>query len=110
MIIVAPWILRILTRGFANALTFWPFILVESQSMRRLEKLIRHERIHLRQQLETGIIVFYFWYLLDYVAGRLEGKSHLKAYESIRFEKEAYQNEGDTNYLKNRRFWAFMDY
>jgi hypothetical protein len=33
-----------------------------------------------------------------------------KAYKTISFEKEAYDNEGDLEYLKSRPFWNFINY
>jgi hypothetical protein len=32
------------------------------------------------------------------------------AYRNISFEKEAYLNEKDPDYLKKRSFWAFKKY
>ena len=34
----------------------------------------------------------------------------MKAYMNISFEKEAYKNDSDFNYLKKRRFWAWVKY
>ena len=38
----------------------------------------------------------------------MKGKNHQQAYRSISFEKEAYQNENDMNYLKIRKRWAYL--
>jgi hypothetical protein len=32
------------------------------------------------------------------------------AYRNISFEKEAYANEKDLNYVKQRSFWKFLSY
>ena len=64
--------------------------------------LINHERIHLRQQLELLVILFYIIYLAELV--RL--KNHQAAYLAIRFKKEAYQNETNLNYLDQRKSWS----
>jgi hypothetical protein len=32
------------------------------------------------------------------------------AYRNISFEKEAYTNEKDLNYLQSRSFWKFLNY
>ena len=83
-----------------RGLAFFPFIFVGDASDIYPE-LINHEKIHLRQQLELGIIPFYIWYLIAlYRVG----------YMNISFEKEAYANERDLTYLENRRIFAFKKY
>jgi hypothetical protein len=83
-----------------RGLAFFPFIFVNDASDID-EVLINHENIHLRQQLELGIIPFYVWYLIAlYRVGYME----------ISFEKEAYANERDLTYLQNRRIFAFKEY
>lgn len=32
------------------------------------------------------------------------------AYKNISFEREAYKNENDPNYLKSRPFWNFKNF
>ena len=83
-----------------RGLAFFPFIFVGDASDID-DVLINHEKIHLRQQLELGVIPFYIWYLIAlYRVGYME----------IGFEKEAYANEGDLTYLENRRIFAFKKY
>lgn len=84
----------------AAAIAFWPFIICAS-STEITQQLINHERIHLKQQKELLIIPFYVWYLIAY---------YRKGYYNISFEKEAYSNEKDLNYLKKRRTFAFRKY
>ena len=91
------WILN--SEGI-RGLAFFPFIFINDASDIYPE-LINHEKIHLRQQLELGIIPFYIWYLIAlYRVG----------YMNISFEKEAYANENDLTYLQNRRIFAFKKY
>jgi hypothetical protein len=71
------------------------------------DKMIRHESIHTKQIIETGIIFFYIWYLLEWIV-RLFMKGN--AYKSIVFEQEAYANELSIDYLKTRKFWNFLKY
>ena len=47
------------------------------------------------------IIPFYICYLIAI---------YRKSYFNISFEKEAYANENDPNYLKNRKPFAFLKY
>ena len=108
--VVSSTAVKILSLGNAQAMAIWPFILVSDRSLLQKTQLMRHESIHLRQQLELGIIPFYIWYLLDYMAGRLQGMSHSDAYLNIRFEKEAYANDAIENYLTERKTYNFLSF
>ena len=97
----------ILLNKFAGC-TLWPFILIKSNNQKNDLIFINHERIHLRQQLELLVLPFYIWYGLEYLYYRIRGNSKDAAYKSICFEKEAYINENDLYYLKQRSFWTFL--
>lgn len=107
MIIVSQFLLRVLTGRFAAAIALWPFVFVREKRHKENEVLINHEKIHLRQQLELLIIFFYLWYGIEYLVYRIKGMSAKLAYRSIRFEKEAYQFEGDPEYLIRRKWYAY---
>ena len=95
-------------RGFV-ALTLWPFIFVR-KDMRVDDATMRHEDIHARQQKEMLVILFLVWYCLEWLIRLvIYGNAH-KAYRMISFEQEAYLNEHDKDYLKNRRLFAWMKY
>lgn len=89
-----------------NGMALFPFILVREG--KPSARLLNHERIHHRQQLELLILPFYVWYLLEYAWHRLRGLSHHAAYLAIRFEREAYRHDGEADYLKRRKWWAFL--
>ncbi|WP_338152382.1 hypothetical protein [Psychroserpens jangbogonensis] len=72
--------------------------------------LVNHEKIHLRQQLELLIIVFYLWYSIEFLIRLLVYGNWKKAYKNISFEREAYVNEKDPNYLKLRPLWNFINF
>lgn len=91
-----------------SGMALFPFILLKQKDFSLSSSLINHERIHLQQQLELLILPFYIWYLSEYLYFRMKGKKHHQAYRSISFEKEAYQNENDMNYLKIRKRWAYL--
>ncbi len=91
-----------------SGITLFPFILLRKKDAPFGEVLLNHERIHLRQQLELLILPFYIWYLCSYLFYRFKGLSHHTAYRSILFEREAYAHEKDLDYLRKRRFWAFL--
>ncbi len=69
-----------------------------------------HERIHLRQQLELGILPFYVWYLLEYLIRRWQYREHYDAYRNISFEREAFDNEHDLTYWETRKWYGFLAY
>lgn len=105
MIIVSDRLLRffgIFLGGMDGvaAMAFYPFIICASKTD-ITPQLINHERIHLRQQRELLIIPFYIWYLIAY---------YRKGYLNVSFEKEAYDNDLDLNYLKKRNIFAFRKY
>lgn len=95
--------------GF-RAITIFPFIFLKNASDKKDRVLLNHERIHLKQQLELLIFLFYFWYLIDYGWKRLRGYDKFSAYKNISFEREAYGNEYDMTYLSRRKFWGFLKY
>lgn len=89
-------------------MAIFPFVLVKSKNPSKV--LLNHERIHLAQQIELFILPFYCWYLMAYCWNRLKGQTHHQAYRNIIFEKEAYENDENLQYLNNRKNWDFMKY
>ena len=71
------------------------------------ERDFNHEAIHTAQMKEMLYVFFYLWYLVEWLI-RLLGKGD--AYRNLSFEKEAYDNEGDLNYLENRPMFAWWWY
>lgn len=63
-----------------------------------------HEAIHTAQMKELLYIGFYIAYLLEWLYRLI---FHTKtAYMGISFEREAYENEANLNYLDTRRHFA----
>ena len=100
---------HILFKGF-RGVTLYPFIILKHKSLKEDIVLINHEKIHLRQQLELLILPFYVWYLLEFLIQLIIYRNWHLAYKSISFEREAYANENDLNYLESRSFWKFIKY
>lgn len=96
-------------RGF-RGLTFYPFVFLADKDDKLNEVFINHEKIHIRQQLELLIVPFYLWYFIEYLIRLLQFKNRKKAYLNISFEREAYLNEKNLHYLKQRSFWRFLKY
>lgn len=69
---------------------------------------INHEEIHTEQIKELLYIFFYIWYFLEWLILSIRYLSFHKAYRNIRFEKEAYQNQNNPYYLKNRKRYNYI--
>lgn len=80
-------------RGF-KAITLWPFVFYREE-MNTVDW--NHEAIHGRQQIELLFVGFYLCYFVEWA---------VKGYDQISFEKEAYVNEANLEYLKGRRWFA----
>ncbi len=102
-VIVCPWLK-------VSGMAIFPFILLKQRDKSYSSTLVFHERIHLRQQLELLIIPFYLLYLFHYFINLFYYKNHHIAYKNIVFEREAYANDQNSDYLRERRFWAFLSY
>lgn len=89
-------------------MAIFPFVLVKSKNPSTV--LLNHERIHLAQQIELFILPFYCWYFLAYCWNRFKGQKHHQAYRNIIFEKEAYENDENLQYLASRKNWSFIKY
>jgi len=97
-------------KGFV-AVSIWPFLWVRNKKEACSDKiLLNHEKIHHQQQKELLMIGFFVWYVLEYLGLYLKYQNSKKAYREISFEKEAYQNEHNFDFLKNRKRWNFMQY
>ncbi len=91
-----------------DGMALFPFILVRHRHPG--PTLLNHERIHLFQQAELGILPFYLWYAIEYLIRRFQYRDHYTAYRNISFEREAFAHDNNLNYLKTRRLWAFAKY
>ncbi|HPW98704.1 MAG TPA: hypothetical protein PK218_09090 [Flavobacterium sp.] len=91
-------------------LTIFPFIIVKDKKLKLDKVFINHEKIHLRQQLELLILPFFVWYFLEFFFRFMICLNWSKSYRSISFEKEAYCNEMNFNYLEKRTLYRFLKY
>ena len=103
IIIKASWLRKLNTLAF----TFYPFIFIRDENILNDASNLQHEKIHARQQLEMLLIFFYIWYYFEYaLKARKYGLG--MAYYRISFEREAYANDHDCDYLKKRGFWGWL--
>lgn len=100
MIIINKHIVKYLTFGIAKAITIYPFIIMESKNI--VDE--NHEKIHLRQQKEMLVIPFFVLYIIYFILNLFWYRNFRKAYRNIPFEKEAFDNELNLDYLKTRKF------
>ena len=91
-------------------LGLWPFIILRNGDLKADKALINHERIHLRQQAELFLVFFYLFYLLEWIFKSLYYLDCYCAYRNISFEREAYINEGNLEYLRDRKPYQAFKY
>lgn len=70
--------------------------------------VLNHERIHTAQMREMLYAPFYVWYVIEWLIRLIIDKK--TAYRSIGFEKEAYQNQHNLSYLKERKIYSSLKY
>ena len=104
--IVNPWIPP---KGFCAINLFGVlFIRPEVKEISRIT--LNHEEIHTAQMKELGYIFFYIMYVLEWTIRLFQHKGFIVAYYNISFEREAYKNQYDYYYLRQRKHYAFLKY
>ena len=103
-------VFKYLTPKWVRGITFFPFIILSYKKDRTNIILLNHEKIHIRQQVELLIVPFFLWYGLEFLVRYVKYRNWKQAYMNISFEREAYENEKDLHYLKQRPFWSFLRY
>lgn len=106
MILISKYLIP---KGYVG-LALYPFVFLKSKELRLNEVLVNHEKIHLRQQLELLVLPFYIIYGFEFLIRLLQFKKWHVAYRNISFEREAYTNEKNLDYLESRSFWEFLRY
>jgi len=71
---------------------------------------LRHERIHTLQMREMLFVGFYVWYIVEWLVRLIMVRNAERAYFDISFEREAYANQHNTNYLKERKHYEWWHY
>ena len=89
--------------GF-KAMNLFGILFVRKKYKNKLTEItINHEKIHTAQIKELWYIFFYLIYVFEWFI-RLFMKGN--AYRNISFEKEAYNNQYNLDYLNNRKHFA----
>lgn len=100
-------------QGF-GAMTVWPFVFVRKSAYTtwrltdKWKQVLNHESIHARQQIEMLWLPFFVWYGVEYLLRLVFGRRD--AYHNVSFEREAYRNEADAEYLNKRKPWSWLKY
>ncbi len=96
---------RLAPGGHVIAITL--FGLVLTRNSKRIDKyVLNHELIHCQQQLEWLYLPFFILYVAEWLWYLIKYRNSDKAYRSISFEREAYSNEKNLNYLRHRQHYA----
>jgi len=67
---------------------------------------INNEKIHWEQQMEMLIILFYVWYIIEWLWKTMIYGS--LGYYAISFEREAYFNDINPQYLDTRKNYSWL--
>lgn len=70
---------------------------------------VNHENIHTAQMKELLYIGFYIWYLIEWILRLILVKDSIKAYKMISFEVEAYKEQDNLDYLRNRKHFNWYE-
>jgi hypothetical protein len=111
MIIVRNKLTGFLLPGRFPAMCIWPFLLIRPvTNLPEISVILRHERIHARQQLEMVWLFFFLWYITEFLIRFLVLRDRMKAYPRLAHEREAYKHDNDPDYLKKRKPYAWIRY
>jgi hypothetical protein len=93
-------------KGFAAINLFGVLFVRKGEKLNEIK--LNHERIHTAQMKELLYVGFYIWYFIEWLIElfRYGGKSYYRN----TFEREAYANDENLDYLKTRPFWGFWEY
>jgi hypothetical protein len=92
-----------------GGISLFPFIILRERykGTMRGEQVINHESIHFQQQLELLVIPFYVLYVLNFIINIFT--MNKSPYRNILFEKEAFYNESNLDYLKIRKRYNWIN-
>ena len=100
-----PVVLSWFTPIEIGAITIGPLVFSRSTMSERVRN---HEAIHWQQYIETGILGFIILYYSFYFWNYIKYRDGERAYFMIPFEKEAYDNDGDLEYLSTRKRYSWI--
>jgi hypothetical protein len=92
-----------------GGITIYPFIILKEKNKKQgVNKLVVHESIHIKQAEELLVLPFYILYVLEWLVKSLIYKSFKKGYYNISFEREAYSNQYNKEYISKRNKYQWI--
>ncbi len=97
-------------KGF-SMLFFFGLLIIRKDCKDRITSYgMRHEAIHQKQCREMLYIFFYLWYVIEWLIRIVQYRKSKEAYYNTSFEREAYDNQYMSNYLKERKRYSWLAY
>ena len=98
-------------KGFIS-MAFCPWIFIREDKKKKYTSTVnRHEMTHILQQIGTLWILFFVVYVLEWLIKiPFCNFNTAKAYRSVSFEQEAFANQGNVKYNKERKHYAWVKY
>ena len=96
-------------KGF-TAINLFGVIFARKEYKPLPSRVLNHENIHNAQMKELLFVGFCLLYVIDWIILLFKRKNAKEAYRNIRFEKEAYANDNDLHYIKNRKKYSWRYY
>jgi len=92
------------------AINLFGFVFAHKEFKPLLKVTENHEAIHTAQMKELLFVFFYLWYGIEWVIRLIQYRDRKEAYLNISFEREAYKNQYDLEYLKARKKYRNLKY
>lgn len=124
----------LLCMSSCHTITIGPFVLSKRSEERITPAIRNHEFIHVCQWREmtdvslliiflfmlfarispwwifSSVTTFYIWYGVEYLVRAMICNDTDRAYKSVSFEQESYENEDDPDYQEERKAFAWIKY
>jgi hypothetical protein len=107
---------KIVPKGFLGITLWHIFIRYDKQHIKTtkgalgLARILTHEEIHVKQQREMLVLPFFILYALFFILNFLVRFNRMTAYKAIPFEKEAFKNDNNSDYLNTRKAYSWIKY
>ena len=95
-------------KGYSAMMLVWLLLVKEGYQI--TPRLLIHEEIHSRQQKEMLLFFFFLWYGFEFFFRLIQYRNWDRAYRNISFEREAYANDHNLNYLNERKHFSWFNY
>lgn len=97
------------SKGYA-AINLFGLVFARKEFKPLLKVTENHEAIHTAQMKELLFVFFYLWYGIEWLVRLFQYRDRKEAYYNISFEREAYVNQSNPDYLKSRKHYQNLKY